>query len=488
MNKINIMIIGIGNHARRIYVPSLHKLSKIYPVNFCAGVEVIHRKADVEEYLSAKNIALPMHYVPMFDGQKKMPATVERQLNEIVRMNHIDGVVISTDPLAHKVYAKWALTQGLNILMDKPISTRDHVVSDVKQANGIVSDFRELYDLYEKNQLKKETIFSVNVQRRYELGYQKVFELINEATKKFNVPVTSIQSMHSDGVWIFPDEIVEQTCHPYNRGYGKCSHSGYHLFDIVWQFYLAGKVENKFPDHGETFTSLLQPDGYLSQINQDDYKQYFGEEYAQRFRRNEKELYPLFQKYGEIDSFSLIRLLKEKRNMCNISINLLHNGFSRRAWATPNKDLYKGNGRIKHQSYHIQQGPFQNIQIHNYQMNDKQDHNTSDEFKLGGNNHFDIYVFRNAAMFGEGTKPLTVYSLKDLDVDNKIDDTRLYHELTKEGVIIEFIQYMLGNVSKKDVKSNLPTHEVPVKIMSSIYKSHIYQNIGKNPISTFSIA
>jgi len=487
MKKINIMIIGVGNHARRIYVPSLYKLSQLYPVNFCAGVELEQRRSDVEGYLKEKNIPLKMHYVPLFDAQKNMPLHVKSQLDEIVKSEHIDGVVISTDPLVHRVYALWALSHGLNILMDKPISTRRHVVEDTDQANGIVDDYNKLYEMYEKNQSVNESIFSVNVQRRFELGFQKVMDLISETSSKFNIPVTSIQAMHSDGVWIFPDEIVEQSCHPYNEGYGKCSHSGYHLFDIVWQLYMAGKIDQKFVDRGEAFTSFMQPDGYLFQINQADYQQYFGTDYNQRPRRSENEMYPMFEKYGEIDAFSLIRLLKEGRNMCNISINLLHNGFSRRAWDLPAKDLYKGNGRIKHQSFHIQQGPFQCIQIHNYQANDKQDNNTIDEYKLGGNNHFDIYVFRNAAMFGKNTQPLTVYNIKDLDVDNKFDDSRLYHEATKEGVIVEFIQYILGEVAKEDVKSNLPSHKVPVHIMSSIYKSHINQKEGKSPIVDFSI-
>lgn len=386
--------------------------------------------------------------------------------------------------MAHKPYAKWALTRGLNILMDKPISTRAKVGTSVKQAKALVNDYYELYDLYAELQKKKDTIFSVNVQRRHEIGYAKVFSLIREVAERFNAPVTSIQAMHSDGVWIFPDEIVDQVSHPYSLGYGKCSHSGYHIFDIIWQLYTSSGLTAKQADAGEVMTSFLNPRGLLKQFGQKDFASYFSD-YDQAPRRSEEELWELFEEYGEIDAFSLIRLLKDEETICNISSNLIHNGFSRRAWAQPNSDLYKGNGRVKHQSYSVQQGPFQNVQIHQYQSEDKHDNNDLGEYDLGGNNHFDIYVFRNAAMFGKEERPLVKYSLKDLDTDGTFDDSRLYNESAKDRVIIEFIQFVAGKIPKTSLVSNIDTHVMPVKIMSAIYQSHAQQTLGGSPLARF---
>ena len=482
------MIIGIGNHAQRIYIPMFTKYSNQFPIELSVGVDLEGREKIIQDYLEKKGINLDVVLLENFDSQKEMPEKVQTILNKVVKEKNIEGVIISTDPLSHKVYAKWALSQGLHILMDKPISTRKNVVSKMKEANGIEDDYRELAEQYHKLQKNKNTIFSVNVQRRYEIGYLKVFELIREVSDKFNAPVTSIQAMHSDGVWIFPDEIVDQTCHPYNQGYGKNSHSGYHLFDIVWQFYISGKIAGKYADSAEVMTSFLSPDGFLTQFNQTDYIKYFGKQFSLLKQRDENELMVKFKTYGEIDSFSLIRLLNNNMNICNININLLHNGFSRRAWMNPGKDLYKGNGRVKHQSYIIQQGPFQCIQIHNYQVNDKQDKLSSNEYKLGGSNHFDIYVFRNNEMFGRNETPLKTLTLKDLAGENSLDDSRLYHETAKDSVIIEYIKFVRGEVKKDDLRSNITSHEIPVKIMSSIYKSHIKQRVGRNPIVRFRIS
>jgi hypothetical protein len=404
-----------------------------------------------------------------------------------VREKKIRGVIISTDPLAHKASAKWALSMGLDILMDKPITTRMGVTFNQAQAEGIFEDYKDLLHDYLELQKNKETAFSINTQRRYELGYRKVFDLISEVSEKFNAPVTSIQAMHSDGVWILPDEVVDQVVHPYSQGYGKNSHSGYHLFDIIWQFYLSGLVKGKMADKGEVFSSFLMPQGLLRQFGYDDYVQYFGEGYKNVSKRSETELMDLYDKFGEIDSFSVIRLLKQEDNICNVSVNLLHNSFSRRSWMLPGKDLYKGNGRVRHQYYNIQQGPFQCVQIHSYQSNDKQDKSGKKDYSVGGDNHFDIYVFRNSEMFKDGSLPFQKFDLQSIDKDVTLDPQRLFHEAAKDTVILEFIKFVTGSLKKADLVSNITSHEIPVKIMSAIYRSHVSQRYGKNPLASFGI-
>ncbi len=483
--NINIMVVGLGNHARRIYVPALVKYAKKYDIKI-TGIELHSNKTLIENYIKEKEYKVDMHYLDPFRASDNLPKGVVGELDRICGKNEINAVIISTDPLTHKMYAKWALSRKLNILMDKPITTRMWAVSSDKAAKDISKDYQDLLKLYKKVQKTKETIFSINTQRRYEIGYQKVFSLIKEVSDKFNVPVTSIQSMHADGVWIFPDEVVEQKCHPYNEGYGKCSHSGFHLFDIVWQFYKAGIVKGKQPDSSEVFTSFVTPEGTITQINQDDYRSYFGKSYDNRKRRSQKELYKIVKNYGESDSFSVVRLLNKGRNICNLSINLLHNSFSRRSWVEPAKDLYKGNGRIKHQSYIIEQGPFQCIQIHNYQSKDKQEVNSISDYEVGGNNHFDIYVFRNEKMFGKNEVPMRVIRLKDL-VAKDNDNSKLYHETAKNQAILEFLDYVKGKTKLSETTSNIDTYEVPVNIMSSIYRSHVRSSGGKNPLIRFKI-
>jgi len=488
-DTVNILVVGIGFHARRIYIPVLQKIGLERPVKIKAIVDIAAAKQSAETYISERGLEdVEMLYVePLKPHAQTLSKQHVAQLNALVARHNINGVVISTDPVIHRAYAEWALSSKLHILMDKPISTRVRVSSSRTQAKRLIEDYDELLAKYQKLQKERETIFSVMVQRRYETGYQKVFELIKEVGDRFQAPVTSIQASHSDGVWILPDEIVEQVSHPYSTGYGKNSHSGYHIFDIIWQFYKASGIKHKSADSAEVMTSFINPRGLLKQFGQEDFHAYFPD-YLNNRHRSDEELWDVFDKYGEIDAFSIIRLLKDKETICNISTNLIHNGFSRRAWSTPSKDLYKGNGRVKHQSFSIQQGPFQNIQIHQYQSSDQHDDITDQSDSVGGNNHFDIFVFRNAVMFGPDEKPFRQITLKSLQAIETKDTSRLYNESAKDVAILEFVDYILGKIPKTELKSNITSHEVPVKIMSTIYQSQARQLSRRSPVAGFKIS
>jgi hypothetical protein len=346
------------------------------------------------------------------------------------------------------------------------------------QASGLIDDYNELLELYNASKSNKPILFSINVQRRYDHGFDKVKELIAETTKKFNIPITSMQVMHADGSWRFPKEILTQESHGLSDGFGKISHSGYHLFDMAWQLYKSSLVPDKQPDGLEIFSSPLNPTGLDVCINENDYVRYFGDDF-ERSGLTHQQYLDTIANYGEMDSFNVIRLMKRGVSICNISVNLLHSSFSRRSWALPNADFYKGNGRVKHQQFIIQQGPFQCIQIHNYQSKDKHDVDNSNEFDVGGNNHFDIYVFRNVAMYGEG-KAFT--KISSLDLEQQADTSGLTIENAKYRIIREFIDFMLGNITLKDVKSNIDTHAVPVKILSGVCQSSANMHTNSNPL------
>lgn len=483
--KVRIMQIGVGFHARRIYIPRVRELSERYPVDIIAGVDIIAAKETIDSYLKDRSLNIKMLYLKPFDGPN-LSSTQKAQLTKFAKLHGINAVIISTDPTTHKTFAMWAIENGLHILMDKPISTREQVSTSLDQAQALNHDYRDILDAYSSSPLGDDMVFSVMVQRRYEPGYLKVFSLIREVAEKFNAPVTSIQASHSDGVWIFPDEIVEQKSHPYSTGYGKNSHSGYHIFDIIWQLYSAANLPAKQADKGEVMTSFLNPRGLLQQFGQSDFMRYFSD-YNSIKHRSDEELWDIFERYGEIDAFSLIRLLKNNDTICNISTNLIHNGFSRRSWSRANADLYKGNGRVKHQTYNIQQGPFQNIQIHQYQSEDKHDEGYEHEEAVGGNNHFDIFVFRNAEMFGDGEHPFTKYTPKEFAANFSLNTKRLHNETAKDSVIIEFIECIIGTKPKSMMKSSIESHEMPVKIMSAIYQSQVSQTQGGTPLIGFRI-
>lgn len=410
------------------------------------------------------------------DVSDSLPQQLDYELSRRVKLHGISGVIIATQPLVHKAYAQWALARGLNILIDKPITARANAVSSLEQARGIFNDYQELLRTYQRLQQSTETIFTVNAQRRLHPGFQLAERLIGEAGMHTNCPVTSIQSYHCDGQWRLPGEIVSQTYHPYCEGYGKASHSGYHIFDMMYRLYVAAGVDDKRADSMEILSSFVQPNGFIKQITENDYRALFPNDYGNMQSWTDRELRGVCKNFGEIDLSGIVTLKHQGDAIANLSVNLLHNGFSRRTWAVPGSDLYKGNGRVKHEHHNIQQGPFQNIQIHSYQSNDRHEDIGESQDALGGNNHFDIHVFQHP-MLANGGPSLRIYTGTDAFVEaNQTRPELLTSEFAKHHVVEQFVGYLAGVVPKSRMASQIEDHVVPMQIMSGIYQSHVLRS------------
>lgn len=474
MKNVKLALIGYGPHSKRIYVPALQALSKRYSIELSLVVELMEQAESVATAVSASGFFPEALFVDRFSDS--LPEQLASELTRRVRKLGICGVIIATEPLVHKAYAQWALAQGLNILIDKPITARADVTSSLEHASGILDDYEQLLCAYERLQQSTETIFMVNAQRRLHPGFQLAERLLGEVGRRTNCPVTSIQSYHCDGQWRLPGEIVTQIYHPYCQGYGKASHSGYHIFDMMYRLYVASGVDEKRADTMEILSSFVQPNGFLKQLNETDYHALFPGEYGDVQHWSDIELRDMFKNFGEIDLSSIITLKKEGDAIANLSVNLLHNGFSRRTWTTPGNDLYKGNGRVKHEHHNIQQGPFQNIQIHSYQASDRHEDTNESQDGLGGNNHFDIHVFRHP-MLTNGGPSLRVYTGADALAEMKQARTGLLtSEFAKHRIVEQFVSYLAGIIPKADLASPIEDHMVPMQIMSGIYRSHVLRS------------
>jgi predicted dehydrogenase len=480
INKARIILVGCGPHAKRVYLPALRRIQDI---ELSLVIDLESQAASVRQALT-ENPETELLLIKPFS--ESLPADLAFRLSTFVLDREITGVIIATEPLVHRAYAEWALQNGLSILMDKPITARAGATSKMSSAEGILEDYLELLESYRKLQFEKETIFMINSHRRFHRGFQFVKNKIQEIGKMTNCPVTFIQAYHCDGQWRLPSEIVTQEYHPYRFGYGKASHSGYHIFDTIYQFYKAAELQDKFADTMEIVSSFIQPNGFFTQFKEEDYQAIFGEQYNLVNQWTDDQLKQICTDYGEIDLSSIITLKKNEEAIANFTVNLIHNGFAGRTWIRPGEDLYKGNGRIKHESYHIQQGPFQSIQIHAYQANDKHDEDEGQEDFLGGKNHFEIYVFRNPLVAGTLAQP-QVYKLSDI-IDNKEleSESVLTMEWVKFKVVEEFADYLTGKKNKELISSQIEDHLVPVQIMSGIYCSNILRksnsaNIIKTP-------
>jgi len=229
METPNIILIVCGPHAKRVYVPKLKEFEGEFRINLKAIVELKEKQNDVLAFASKYFENINYIFVDKFGEEFKqtLPDELENYLNSVIIKENINAVIIATDPLNHIQYALWALKHNLHILMDKPISTYDNISNNLKQAKQLKKDYKLLIENY-----SSDKAFIVNTQRRFLPQFQIVQDFVNEIASEYKMPITSMQSTHSDGQWRLPDEVLKFKYHPL-LGWGKVSHSGYHFIDMA---------------------------------------------------------------------------------------------------------------------------------------------------------------------------------------------------------------------------------------------------------------
>ncbi len=458
----SVLLVGCGPHAKRVYLPALKELEEVNQLKLSCVLEVADNIAATIETVRAHGLSSNVISIQKSEDGS-LSSEIKIFLDELHKRYNFDGIVISSEPTQHKQYILWALKNKLHILADKPLTTYNNISNNSKFAYKLYEDFLE----FKKNYIDGSKAFIINAQRRYHKGFLLVQQKIHDIAIRFQVPVTSISAMHSDGQWRFPDEIITQDYHGYNTGYGKVSHSGYHIIDMVAQYIKAGSVTDKMADEYEYYTKFIRPDGLIKQLSLQDYTKIFSLQQNELLEKFKNTDITNFAKYGEVDSHTSIVAKKHGVNIAHYSIDLMHNTFSRRNWIKPGEDLYKGNGRVKHECHNITQGPFQTIQIHSYQSSDKHETNTVHDYNIGGNNHFDIYIFRNNILTGDKA-PFEKISINELSDYNP---TKLVTELTKKTVVYEFSDIMNGIKKPTDSLSHFLSHSESIQMMSNIYVS-----------------
>lgn len=449
----NIMLIGLGPHAKRIYMNLFNKY-KIVPKII---VDLKSKKNELLDYIEKQE--LRSTEVFLIDDLNKdaleLPWKVKENLKKIINDKNVKYAVISTEPKSHFAYAKFLLENDINILMDKPITAPTWVNSDVKKAMSIKKEYETLCKMY-KN--KKEKIsFKIQCQRRFHEGYVYVKKLLEETIRQYNIPMTYIDIYHNDGMWNMPNEFLDRENHPYKYGYGKLFHSGYHFIDLLaWLLEVNRGIKGKEIDNAQMYVSVNRPVDFFTVFNNYDYKKIMK---TNRFEKVLEQQYK-FKNFGEIDMHSIINFMHNDKLITNCSLNLMQSGFSRRAWCELPKDTYKSNGRVRHERVNIQVGPLMNIQIHSYQAYEIRDREKMCNNNVGSVEHFDIYVFRNSELIGgKSFEMLDISTLSEKDKKYFIG----YNEKARENC---FINYLL-NI---DDSSDLLEHKTSIDITEKMYE------------------
>ncbi|MCX4749330.1 hypothetical protein OG455_28130 [Kitasatospora sp. NBC_01287] len=465
----SVSLVGLGPHARRIYYPMLARAAAAGEVDIPLLIELEDQRQTVESYLATHSVQpTRIVYVPTAErDSESLPQTALQALEE-ARRDGLWGMIVATEPRAHRVYSLWALENAVHVLLDKPVTARSLVDDPASGSLGLVDDFYDLLDASERTGAR----CLVQTQRRAHLGYELIHSYLREFLGAYGVPVTYLDLYHADGMWNMPDEFFSRENHSYKYGYGKLMHSGYHFFDLMtWLLGVNDSLRATAPDRFEFSTRSHTPADFLRQVGPDQYRRFFGEQGASLTRFDPDALRQL-SRFGETDLHLLGQFRRGEAAMTTVSMNLLQTSFSRRAWMELPADTYKSNGRVRHERMTIQVGHLLNIQVHSYQSYESGKHADSDA-GLGHYDHFDVYFFRNSAVVGG--KPFDRLEVGEALARGSAPDSGYlgHNEAARSELFNDFLNADSG-------RAGLASHELPVKLAASTYWNMLVAGPGRS--------
>lgn len=453
----NIVLAGLGPHARRIYYPLLEKYQQQYNIHIPLLIDRKEQTTAIHTYLEGHQLQpediLFIDDHPCDDdppGQDLL-----NRLRELTAKQHIDGVIIATEPRAHKLYALWAILNHIDVLVDKPITAPSGASVDVYAARQVYADYLDL----ERCLNMSSANVIVQSQRRSHAGYTLIKDYLTDFIGRYSIPVSYVDIYHGDGMWAMPEELFDRENHPYKYGYGKLMHSGYHFVDVLaWLAQVNRLIADKQPDRVEIIARRFGPYDFLHQATPDDYEKLFGQKISDvPFSLSRLKS---AQSFGEQDAYILCQFRRGDAVMTTASINMQQNSFSRRSWLHQAQDVYKGNGRVRHERLNLQVGNLLNIQAHSYQAYEvgKQDIATDG---AGHEDHFEVVIYRNSGVVGG--KPLEKFDIGAQARREHGQDTHFlgHNERAREIHFLDFLERRPG-------RSHFSTHGMTVQLLSAI--------------------
>jgi hypothetical protein len=338
----------------------------------------------IEKYLTQRKIQ-PRRVVLVEDGLDSDSLTAALARADTDRRESAWGCIVATEPRSHRLYAEWAIRQGMHVLLEKPVTARDLRTEGVTEALRLVDDHRFLTGLAESNGV---TVI-VQAQRRAHPGYRLVKDILGEIVAEYGIPVTYLDIHHADGTWNMPWEFVSRDGHPYKYGYGKLLHSGYHFVDLLCWLTEVNRQSLRPPDRLGLDVHAVDARGIDAQLTDVSYARLFGDERWGRYRDLPRPASVPEQLWGETDVVVPARLMSGSDVVTTAVLSLLQSSFSGRARPEKPEDTYKGNGRIRHERVTVQVGPLMTLQAHSYQ-----------DGLPDGESPFDVVVHRNRELVG----------------------------------------------------------------------------------------
>ncbi len=441
VKKPRILVCGL---ASRQFLDNYLELLNRHPLApiLIAGTEIKSRVDYAHQQLQKSGIQnVKILPVTQSSDNGEMSKEDESNLNRLVDQENINGVIITTEAIAHMPYLKWAVQKGIPCLVEKPLTSYNGMSHALDKAQQIFKD----YDNLKKAVEESGSFISIVSQRRWNKAFLFIKDRIEEVFDRYGVPVSLLRGAKNKGDWMGPEQLLTKENHPYKYGYGVLSHTGYHPVDIM-DFTISKLTAELGVNRIEVFGQMSFPRDVYS-----------GTKNAGIFSENLEGLN--IGGLGECSVNGVYSYFKNNTKVALVNIQVTNNGLGQKDFSQPEGHIWdRTPGTIRQESYTWTQGPFQEIDFELYQ--DKTGmHDSLHEY--GGDNYGLITIKRN----GKKSNVERI-SIKEFETGTeRAADTCL------KDAILDFIDRLNG--VKIVPRSDLESHEIPIKIESGLYQSAI---------------
>lgn len=446
MKKHNVIVIGLGPHARACQYRFLEDMAQLdYPIKIRLLVELQDRKKDVEEYLANKKL-LPDEIFGLPVSDRNSPTINSVLLNKLEQIkDEIDGIVLCTEPKAHKKYILWGLKNDIDILADKPLTAP---IVNEQGPKQVWQDYLDIEDAIKKSKAH----LTLLTNKRVHPAYQEVYNQVKDFVTQYNMPITHIEITDGGGVWPFPIEFLTRENHPYKYGYGILLHTGFHFVDLLLHYqsinHLIGLEEDKINLHSFGTT----PFDVLQQMPQKIYERLFpGEDFSKEF----KEI-PLqdYKKYGCLDVISNMQFEKNGAVITQATLNILQNTLSARDQRALPDNIYLKLGRLSQNYISIFCGPLFNVRLNFFQP---------DQIEPDDCDRYIVEICRNTSLIGGES-----YCCYEFE-DKTLSMTKKRITLNRKAKQTLFLKWMDGECPETDFALHKRTAWLTWKIFEEIF-------------------
>ncbi|MFI5774837.1 Gfo/Idh/MocA family oxidoreductase [Streptomyces sp. NPDC051658] len=370
-------------------------------------------------------------------------------------------VIIACDPVHHYGYLRWATENGVHVLCDKPLLSREDAAWDPDQAAQVERDFEEILRMHRKQRVANGHMIALPLRRRANDVFVHAARSILDVYEDHKQNLTFGHFVVNGGNYRFPEEYELGNAHGYRYGIGSLAFSSYHYIDLIaWFLQIAPgdvaalRIKNHYVRRLGDYLSTEQNNVLLGLLKDRSEVSRTTASLSDRAKRSEMDF-----------AFSIELIDSNARNLGMLAYTFASNSFSQRSVGLLKQDAernvaFREKGRMSQYVIDLSQGHLQHIRI-------------SKNDAVGEPYRIRLEERRNPTLPGGG-------ALKE----HVFDDAHDGSSVTPQDVTQSFIQLVMGRAGLSSaherisfIEDQLLTHNLYTSFYKLIAARHVQSHV-----------